>query len=49
MKKVGSARTRTHNLRIWGSTDFPHNYGEKYNFIELSTDFIAIAPRRLFP
>ena len=44
-KKVRSARIRTHNLRIWGYVNLPHDYGGKYNFIELSMDFIA----SLFP
>ena len=48
-KKVGSGRIRTHNLRIWSYVNLPHDYSEKYDFLELSTDIIAIAPRRLFP
>ena len=29
--------------------DLPHDYSEMYNFLELSTNIIAIAPRCLFP
>ena len=29
--------------------DLPHDYSQKYNILELSTDIIAITPRRLFP
>ena len=47
--KFGSGRIRTHNLRIWSYVDLPHGYSEKYNILELLTDIIAIAPRRLFP
>ena len=47
--KVGSGRIRTHNLHIRSYADLPHDYSEKYNFLELSADIIAIAPRRLFP
>ena len=48
-KKVGSGRIRSHNLCILSYADLPHDYSEKYNFLELLTDIIAIAPRRLFP
>ena len=48
-KKVVSGRIRNHNLRIWSYVVLPHDYSEKYNFLELMTDIIAIAPIRLFP
>ena len=47
--KVGSGRMRTHNLRISSYVYFPHDYSEKYSFLALLTDIIAIALRRLFP
>ena len=47
--KVRSGRIRTHNLRIWSYVNLPHDYSEKYNFLELPTDIIAIALRRLLP
>ena len=49
LKKVGCTRIRTHNLRIWSYSDLPHDYRGKFNWFELSTDLIAILPRRLFP
>ena len=48
-KIVGSGRIWTNNLSIWSYVDKPHDYGGKYNFFELSTDIIVIAPRRSFP
>ena len=44
IKKMGSARIRTHNLHIWSYGDWPH----VYNFIELSTvtkTFISVIAR----
>ena len=49
LKKVGTTRIRALNKRIWSYSDLQHDYRRKYNFIELSTDLIAIEPSRLFP
>ena len=50
--KVRSGKIQTHNLRIWSYVDLPHDYSEKYNFLELSTDictktFISVIARNI--
>ena len=34
---------------LWSYSDLPHDFRGKYNFTELSTDLLAIVPKRLFP